>query len=171
MIQEYRLVRQVSFSRARSATCVLVALSASLAACTAMRPGYEKPTVTVNSFRTLPSDSTLPSFEIGLQVINPNASPLTLRGVAYTISLEGHELIKGVGNDLPIVDAYGQGQFTVTAAANLFAGIRLISDLMRGPKDSFSYEFEAKLDIGAFQPSIRIKDAGEISLQSPANSL
>lgn len=164
-------MRQTKFSRARSTATALVALSAGLAACTAMRPGYESPTVTVNSFRTLPSESALPSFEIGLQVINPNASPLTLRGVAYTISLEGHELIKGVGNELPVIEAYGQGQFTVTASANLFAGIRLISDLMRGPKDSFSYEFEAKLDIGAFQPAIRINDAGAISLQPSTDTL
>lgn len=137
-----------------------------LSACTTMRPGYEAPTVTVNSFRSLPSQGVLPSFEIGLQVINPNATPLNLRGVAYTISLEGHDLIKGVGNELPVIDAYGQGQFIVTASANLFAGIRLITDLMSGPRDSFNYEFEAKLDIGAFQPAIRVRDSGEISLQA-----
>lgn len=136
-----------------------------------MRPGYEVPTVTVNSFRALPSEGALPSFEIGLQVINPNASPLSLRGVAYTISLQGHDLIKGVGNELPIIDAYGQGQFTVTASANLFAGIRLLTELMSGPQETFDYEFEAKLDIGLFQPAIRIKDAGAFSLQTPAGDL
>ncbi|MDH3351152.1 MAG: LEA type 2 family protein [Gammaproteobacteria bacterium] len=135
-----------------------------LSACTAMRPGYETPTVTVNSFRSLPSEGALPSFEIGLHVINPNSTPLNLRGVAYTISLEGHDLIKGVGNELPIIDAYGQGQFTVIASASLFAGIRLITDLMSGPRESFKYELEAKLDIGAFRPAIYVRDRGEISL-------
>ena len=48
----------------------------------------------------------------------------------------GHEIIKGVANDLPIVDGYGEGEFMLTASANLFAGIRLITDLMRSDGDS-----------------------------------
>jgi hypothetical protein len=35
---------------------------------------------------------------------------------------------------------------------------------------SFKYEFEAKLDVGAFRPAIRITDADEISLQPAAAS-
>jgi len=139
---------------------------ASLAACAVLRPGYETPTVTVNAFRALPSEGAMPNFEIGLEVINPNRDPLALAGISYTISLDGHDIIKGVGNDLPVIDAYGTGQVTVTASANLFAGIRFISDLMSRPKDSVEYRFSAKLDPGAFRPSIRIEDSGTLSAGS-----
>ena len=141
-----------------------------LAGCTGMRPGYETPTVTLSSFKAIPSQGGLPAFEIGLRVINPNIEPLELRGVAYTISIEGHEIIKGVGNDLPVIDGYGEGEFKLTASANLFAGIRLVTDLMRSDRSTFRYEFEAKLDIGAFRPAIRITDADEISLRPAAGS-
>lgn len=141
-----------------------------LAGCTGMRPGYDTPTVTLSSFKAIPSEGGLPAFEIGLRVINPNAEPLELRGVAYTISIEGHEIIKGVGNDLPVIDGYGEGEFKLTAAANLFAGIRLITDLMRSDRSTFRYEFEAKLDVGAFRPAIRITDADEIALRPAAGS-
>ena len=147
--------------------------AALLAGCVGMGPGYETPSVTLSSFKTLPAESGLPAFEIGLRVINPNPEALELRGVAYTIRLDGHELIKGVGNELPVIDGYGEGEFKLTAAANLFGGIRLITDLMRSDsnKDTFSYEFEAKLDIGAFRPAIRITDADEISLGGMSDSL
>ncbi len=145
---------------------LLFTMAAMLGGCAGMRPGYETPTVTVNSFRTMPSEGALPTFEIGLRVINPNREALELQGVAYTISLEGHELIKGVGNELPIIDGYGEGDLTLTATANLFAGIRLITDLMRNNRDTFTYEFEAKLDIGTFRPAIRVTDSGEIALGS-----
>jgi LEA14-like dessication related protein len=129
-----------------------------------MRPGYETPTVTVSSFRALPSEGMVPSFEIGLRVINPNREALELKGVSFTVRLEGHELTKGVGNKLPVIDGYGEGDLTLTATANLFGGIRLITDLMREQRDSFTYEFEAKLDIGAFRPAIRVTDTGVIAL-------
>jgi hypothetical protein len=35
---------------------------------------------------------------------------------------------------------------------------------MSGRKETLSYSFEAKLDPGALRPSIRVKDAGEVSL-------
>jgi LEA14-like dessication related protein len=135
----------------------------SLAGCASMQPGYETPTVTVKSFRALPATGTLPNFEIGLEVLNPNEEELKLAGISYTISLEGHEIIKGVGNDLPVIEGYGTGTVTLTASASLFAGIRLFTDLMQTPKDTFEYGFEAKLDPGGFRPAVRVKDSGTIS--------
>lgn len=147
----------------RFLVCIL--LSVCLQACAGLRPGFETPTVTISSIRTLPTEGAFPKFEIGLHVVNPNRDPLKLDGVAYTVSLEGQELIKGVDNDLPIIEGYGEGDITVTATPNLLAGIRLITDLMSGPRDTFRYSLEAKLDVGAFTPPIRVRDEGEISLK------
>jgi Late embryogenesis abundant protein len=148
-----------------SIAALLVTLAVLSQGCAGLRPGYETPTVTINSFRTLPSEGVLPTFEIGLHVINPNSEALKLRGVSYTISLEGHDIIKGVGNDLPTIDAYGEGQFKLTAAANLFAGIQLINELMSGANDNLKYEFAAKLDIGLLRPALRVSDTGRIDLR------
>jgi len=138
-----------------------------LAACAGMRPGYETPTVTVKSFRALPSDGVVPNFEIGLHVINPNSDALPLRGVAYTINLGGYELIKGVGNELPVIEAYGEGDIVLTASASMLSAIRLINDLMNQPSEKIPYEIAAKLDIGAFRPAIRVREVGELSLGNP----
>jgi LEA14-like dessication related protein len=152
-------------SRCRFITGLLVATVVLLQACASLSPDYEIPTVTVSSFRALPSEGALPAFAIGLRVINPNREPLKLEGVAYTVSLEGHEVIKGVANELPVIDAYGEGEFELTAAANLFAGIRLITDLMSKQNGSLDYKLEAKLDIGAFRPAIRVSDSGQIGIR------
>ena len=96
--------------------CLFIAV---LPGCTSLDSDFETPTVTINSFRAVPSDSGAPSFEIGLRVINPNREALELQGVAYTISLEGRELVTGVGKDLPVIPAYSEGIFTVTASAKV----------------------------------------------------
>ena len=147
---------------------VILGLAGVLQACAGLRPGYETPTVTINSFRALPSQGALPNFEIGLHVVNPNREPLKLRGVSYTVSLGGHELIKGVGNELPVIEAYGEGSLTLTASPNLFAGIRIVSELMNSSNESVPYKLEAKLDVGRIGPSIRVGDSGEISLRPAA---
>ena len=154
-----------SIFSARWTIVVALGVAGVLQACTGLRPGYEAPTVTINSFRTLPSHGALPNFEIGLHVINPNREPLELRGVAYTVSLDSHELIKGVANDLPVIEAYGEGSFAVTASPNLFAGIRFVTGLINTSKESVRYELEAKLDVSTIQRTIRVSDSGEISLR------
>jgi hypothetical protein len=147
-------------------TVMLLGMLALLAACGALRPDYETPTVTISSFRSLPSEGGMPSFEIGLRVLNPNREALNLVGASYTVSIEGHDLINGVANDLPVIEGYGEGTFTLTATANLLAGARFVANLLRSEKDSFEYELEAKLDVGGLRPTIRVRDAGEIALWS-----
>jgi len=139
-------------------------LAFSLCGCAALQPGYEAPTVSVTSFRALPAQGGAPRFEIGLNVVNPNRQALDLAGVAYTVRLEGREILKGVANDLPKIEGYGSGEILLEASPNLFEGISLIRDLVAAPRDTFSYELEAKLDPGALRPAIRVRDAGDISL-------
>ena len=63
-------------------------LALQLVGCTGMQPGYETPTVSVQSFRAVPSDAGtgLPSFEIGLHVTNPNLDPPPLGFLCVLLS-------------------------------------------------------------------------------------
>jgi LEA14-like dessication related protein len=146
-------------------TAVVLSLAAVfLAACAALDPDYETPAVTLSSFKALPSESMLPAFEIGLRIINPNAADLDVQGIVYTVALQGHELVKGVGKGFPVIEGYSEGVVTLTASANLLAGIQFVTELMRQPHESLDYRFRAKLDLGGFQPTIRIDEGGKINL-------
>jgi len=140
-----------------------------LSGCSNIWPGFEAPNVSVQSFRPIDTDdgTGLPAFEIGLKITNPNLEPLELAGISYTISLDGQDLIKGVGNELPIIEGYGEGSFTVTASFNVMAGIQVFRSLLNKDSDTFDYSFEAKLDPGRFKRKIHISDSGSISLSNP----
>jgi LEA14-like dessication related protein len=140
-------------------------LSACIAGCTALNPGFETPNVAVSYFKPVPGEGAVPQFEIGLRVSNPNAQALKLAGIAYTIEIEGKELIKGVGNELPTIAPYGEEEFVVTASVGLMDGLRLLQEMMNSPKDLLSYSFKAKLDPGLLQPAIRVTESGEFSLR------
>jgi len=133
--------------------------------------GYETPSVSITSVRTAPSAGALPDFVIGLRVINPNRTALPVQGISYAVSLAGNEVIRGVGNDFPVIEAYGQADLTITASANLFAGIRLFSELLRSPQDSVDYDVDARLDLGGLRPTLRVRDRGNLSLSNLNESL
>ena len=138
-----------------------------LTGCAQLRPNLEPPQVSLTSIRLLPSQNLTPRFEIGLHIINPNLTPLPLKGLAYSVKLEGHQLLSGVTHDLPLIQGYGEGDILLQATADLLNGLQLLTDLMNRPRQNVHYEFEAKLDIGALLPNIQIQKRGEIQLQPP----
>ncbi len=135
-----------------------------VAGCATLSPDFEQPTVNVSSFRLLPSNSIVPRFEIGLHVINPNRVPLKLLGMSYQVELEGHRVLTGVANELPLITAYGEGDVLLQASPDLFSTISLFTDLMNQPREKFNFNFSARLDVGRFLPKIKVEKTGEISL-------
>jgi LEA14-like dessication related protein len=139
-----------------------------LTGCVALQTDYETPTVSITSFRAIPGEGMAPRFEIGLHIINPNRSALELKGISYTVSLEGHTLLTGVSNKLPMIEAYGEGDVLLEASVDFFNSIGFFADLTKNQKrETFSYSLDAKLDVGNLRPVIRVSKKGELSLFHP----
>jgi LEA14-like dessication related protein len=142
-----------------------------ISSCATLKSGFETPVVSISNFEALPSQGLIPQFKIGLHIINPNRTSLNLKGVVYTISLEGHKLMTGVANELPIIEAYGEGDVELHASVNFFSGIGFFTDLIKNQNmEKISYSFNAKLDVGTLHPFIRVTKKGEFSLMQPAQS-
>lgn len=142
----------------------LLVFAFGLVSCASLSPYEEKPSVVLKSFRPLSGEAGVPGFEIGLGVINPSRTPLELHGVVYTISIEGQELVKGVGKDFPTVEPYGETTLTLRAQPNLLGGIRLLTGMAGNAREQVNYEFEAKLDTGGWSVPIRVKEKGQFNL-------
>jgi len=94
------------WSMKTSAFLLLSFLLFALSGCASLGRDYEQPSVVVTAFRSIPTEGMAPAFEVGLRIINPNPTDLVLDGIVYTISLEDTEVIKGVGRDFPVIEAY-----------------------------------------------------------------
>jgi LEA14-like dessication related protein len=132
-----------------------------LAGCATLNPNFENPEVTVSSFRVLPSDG-LPKFEIKLRVINPNSTELKLRGISYSASIQGHKVLSGVTNKIPVIGAYSEGEVKLTGGISLLGGFHFLSDLMQQKNTGMNYQLNVKMDVGSFMPAIRVEKSGEI---------
>lgn len=137
------------------------------AGCAGFGPVREPPTVSLQSFRAVPARAAgLPSFEIGLVVLNPNPEPLRLRGLVYSVELNGQPVLDGVSNELPTVEGYGRADVTLNASVNMLGGIRLFNSLLRGDNDGIDYAFEARLDPEGFGRDIRVTESGRLDASS-----
>ena len=53
--------------------------------CAGLQPSVPEPTVSINSFKVLPSNSIAPRFEINLRIVNTARTALNIEGIVYTL--------------------------------------------------------------------------------------
>lgn len=135
-------------------------------ACTDIKPDYEDPAVSVRYFHAKPSDGIAPRFEIGLHIINPNDFAMNIRGISYTIYIEGQRILLGVANDLPEIYAYDEGDIELQASTDVINSIKLIAGLVNEQREGISYKLDAKLDIKGFRHKVHVVRDGEVSFTS-----
>lgn len=141
-------------------TCSLV-----LAGCSSLQPKLEQPTVKVAGLQLLPAQGFSQPIEISLLISNPNDRNLSLRGMSYTVGIENFDVLSGVSDQLPTLNAYQETPVKVVVTANVLQLVRLVEHFGRnGVKENVNYNFSAKLDFSAWLPALRINEKGSIPL-------
>lgn len=136
-----------------------------IAGCASLTEKMDPPSVTLESFTSLPSEGGGPRFEIKLRVQNPNEQSLNIAGISYSIELQGREVLTGVTNDVPEIDGYSEEVVTVVASLKLFQLLRLLASLGQTPTDELGYRFAAKIDFRGLVPTQRVEEKGQITLK------
>jgi LEA14-like dessication related protein len=142
--------------------CLLLLLSA----CSTLSSHYEQPHLSITSFTLSPETSNItPQFEVGLRIINPNRQALALKGMSYSIEIEGHRILNGAEPNLPLIAGYDTADIILTASPDLLGSVRLIKHILsQQNRGDLAYLFKAKLDIGTLMPYVTIEEKGHFSL-------
>lgn len=129
------------------------------------RGALENPTVSLESFRMLPTEGVSPRFLIGLRVINPNPVAIDLRGLSYDVEIEGQKLLSGVAGNLARIPPYAESEIELQAGLSLVGGLRLLNDLLSdASRDTLAYVFRARLDVAGLASRLTLEEAGQLSL-------
>lgn len=134
-----------------------------LQACTVL-PRLEEPGITVSSVKLLESTGLNQRFRIGLSLTNPNSVALPIKGMSYTLSLNGYDLIKGVSANIPRLEAYSETSVVVEGSADMFEALRLLNALMRENQPELQYRLAAKLDVQGWRPDVNVSRTGIVEL-------
>ena len=143
----------------------IVCLGALLTACATLTGDLDPPKVTVENVESLPNSGSTPRFLITLRIANPNKQALDIVGVSYSMELLGKELITGVTNEVPRIEAYSEQTVELEAGVRLFELLRLLAGLGLEQTEELDYRFEAKIDFEGFLPTQRVEETGVISLK------
>lgn len=135
-----------------------------LTACASWFKPYEQPDINITSVSLAPASEGAPELLIGLQVVNPNARTLPIRGVSYHVDIDGQRILSGAESDLPEVAAYSTQDITLRATPNLLGSARLLSEFFGKRRDSINYTLSARFDLSGLMPDVTIEEIGKFSL-------
>jgi LEA14-like dessication related protein len=148
----------------RCAAGLIVALV--LAAC-ALAPKLEAPKLSIVGVQIVSADLFTQRLKVRVHVQNPNDRILPVKGLEYTIEVEGEQFASGESAASFEVPALGEAEFDMNVTTNL-AGA-LLKVLARGPNargQEVSYRLSGKVSLseGLFR-SIPFKQQGTFKLQ------
>lgn len=118
----------------------------------------------LSSLSLMPSDGRMPRFLIGLRIVNPNRSPLRLRGLAYNVELEGQRVATGVASHLADVPPYAESEIELSAGINLVSSVQFFNRLIAEPgREKLNYLFRARLDVADMRTPMNLIEQGALT--------
>lgn len=143
----------------------LFMLIALVCGCTLLRKDLKDPEIALLDFRVAGGTPLAPRFALQLRITNPNDLQLKIKSLAFTYSIDDMELLDGVSNDIPVIPAYGETEFTVKGSASLLHALPLIEELSHNPLRSFHYQLKTHVEMTEGWPSsFNIQKNGDIGL-------
>jgi LEA14-like dessication related protein len=144
-----------------------VLLAAALAGGCALAPPLETPHLSVSEVQIVRSELWQQRLRVRMHVQNPNDRALAVKGLEYTLEVEGEEFASGESAASFTVPARGETDFDMNVTTNL-AGA-LLKLLARGPDtlgQSVAYRLTGRLSLSqGWVRSIPFEERGSFKLQ------
>ena len=150
----------------KRAAIVLGAVSALFTSGCVLSPKFTTPTLTVASVQVEGGDLLEQRLKVRVHVENPNDRRLPIKGVAYTLEIEGQPFASGESAASFVVPALGATEFDMNVTTNM--ATTLVRLLARGPDalQSVSYHLTGKISLSeGWLQSIPFEQRGTFRLQ------
>ena len=148
---------------------MLALLVLSLAAC-ANLPNRDPLVVDVAGIDSLPGEDLEIRLQVAIRIQNPNDTPVSYRGTALDLELNGRRAASGVSDAAGEVPRYGETVIYVPVTISAFNIVNQLIGFMNSDGGDVRYRIRGKLDGGVFATR-RFADEGTLALNVPARGL
>lgn len=146
----------------------LLFATALLAGCAATGGFLETPAVDLTSVEVTDASFTRQTFLLRFSASNPNAFPLPVKAVRYTIHLNDEKFAGGETRSDFTIPAGGEATFAISVELDLLkSGAQLTQVVRTGVDSDVDYELAGKLTIDVpTAPSVSFSNSGTIMVHS-----
>lgn len=151
----------LTFKSLPAIACVL-----GLVACSLVAPKFDRPNITVASIEMRGGNLLQQNFAVKLDIQNPNARSLPVRGLHLELSVSGVQIASGVSDHAFVVPPFGDSQFDMTIKANLGAAVLLLANKFDQRADSVDYDLTGAASVDLpFLRDLPFHQTGSFSLK------
>jgi LEA14-like dessication related protein len=118
-----------------------------LAGCAGLGVRSEPPRVTLVNLEPVSVTLWEQKYRIQLRVQNPNPEPLAIRGMHYSLELNGEDFLDGVSGQTVVVPAFSDQIIESDGVTSLFGYLRQIQALQQGRLESLSYRVSGRISL------------------------
>jgi LEA14-like dessication related protein len=134
-----------------------------LSGCSLLVPRLQTPTLSVVNIQLGHSDLWQQHLQVRMSVHNPNDRELPVKGLSYTLDVNGEECAHGESGASFVVPARGDAEFDMSVTAN--AAAVLLRMLAHGSAASVQYRIRGKVELSAgLLRSVPFDQQGELQL-------
>ncbi len=143
---------------------LIFALLVTVSGCSALRPELEAPRLAIVHVAMTSADIFNQQFRLRVNAQNPNKRELKIKGLDYTLFLEGDGFAEGMLNKPFVIPASGETDFDMTVRTNFVSGIgRLLSRLNGRTQVNYTLQGKLLTDI-RFLKKIPFEETGSVNL-------
>lgn len=154
-----------SHGRMRQFALALAAGSLVTAGCAGLGAKLESPRVSVVGIRALEANLFEQKLEVRMQVENPNARDIPVRGLEVEVELADEPFAQGVSARQFTVPARGEAEFDMIVTAHAATALLRIATASRAEREQVGYRLKGKLStrLGVLR-SIPFEETGTLPL-------
>ena len=126
---------------------LLLCCTATLTACSFFGGYQETPRVSLVSIQPLEMGLLEQRYGLQLRIMNPNDEAIPMKGLSYSIDINGHEFAYGVSRQPVSIPAFSEALLDVEVVSNLLNVMQQFQEMSSAENDRLSYRLRGKLSL------------------------
>ena len=144
-------------------TILLLYCALTLSACSLFGGYQEPPRVSLVSIKPLEMGLLEQRYGLQLRIMNPNDDAIPMKGLNYSIDINGHEFAYGVSRQPVTIPPYSEALLDVEVVSNLLGVMRQLQNMGGEERDSLNYRLSGKISLGKRLVRLPFNVEGELT--------
>ena len=144
-------------------TILLLYCALTLTACSLFGGYQESPRVSLVSIKPLEMGLLEQRYGLQLRIMNPNDDAIPMKGLNYSIDINGHEFAYGVSRQPVTIPPFSEALLDVEVVSNLLGVMRQLQNMSGEEGDSLNYRLSGKISLGKRLVRLPFNVEGELT--------
>jgi LEA14-like dessication related protein len=142
---------------------LLLCCTLTLTACSFFGGYQETPRVSLVSIQPIEMGLLEQRYGLQLRILNPNDNDIPVKGLSYSIEINGHEFAYGVSRQPVTIPPFSEALLDVEVVSNLLNVMRQFQEMSGENSNSLKYRLRGKISLAKSLAKLPFNVEGELT--------